>query len=125
MTQTENNQTFRGIVAEGAVWDAESTTPAVLVVNRGPNAGFRFPLHQAVTTAGRDLRSDIFLDDVTVSRHHAEFRLGSGEFEVVDVGSLNGTYVKGRLIDSAVLADGDEIQMGKFRLVLLTRPATG
>lgn len=99
--------------------------PAVLVVNRGPNAGFRFPLHQAVTAAGRDPRSGIFLDDVTVSRHHAEFRLGRGELRVVDIGSLNGTYVNGQPIDSAVLTIGDEIQMGKFRLVLLTRPATG
>ena len=125
MTQTEDNQTFRGIFAEGAVRDAEWTTPAVLVVNRGPNAGARFPLHQAVTTAGRDPRSDIFLDDVTVSRYHGEFRLERGELQVVDVGSLNGTYVNGQPVESAVLTYGDEIQMGKFRLVLLTRPATG
>jgi pSer/pThr/pTyr-binding forkhead associated (FHA) protein len=75
MTQTEDNQTFRGIITEDAVREAEWTIPAVLVVNRGPNAGFRFPLHQAFTTAGRDPRSGIFLDDVTVSRRHAEFRL--------------------------------------------------
>jgi len=124
VTQTEDNQTSRGIIAENAVREAEWTNPAVLVVNRGPNAGFRFPLHQAVTTAGRDPRSDIFLDDVTVSRHHAEFRLERGELQVVDIGSLNGTYVNGQPIDSAVLTNGDEIQMGKFRLELLTRPAT-
>ena len=122
MTQTEDNQTFREIVAEGAVQHAEWTTSAVLVVNRGPNAGFRFPLHQTVTTAGRDPRGDIFLDDVTVSRYHAEFRLARGELQVVDTGSLNGTYVNGEPIDSAVLTNGDEIQMGKFRLVLLIRP---
>jgi pSer/pThr/pTyr-binding forkhead associated (FHA) protein len=125
MTRTEGNQTFRGIIAEGAVRDAEWTTPAMLVVNRGPNAGLRFPLHQAVTAAGRDPRSGIFLDDVTVSQHHAEFRLERGELQVVDVGSLNGTYVNGQPIVSAVLTNGDEIQMGKFRLVLLTRQATG
>jgi pSer/pThr/pTyr-binding forkhead associated (FHA) protein len=62
---------------------------------------------------------------MTVSRRHAEFRLESGEFQVVDVDSLNGTYVNGHAIDSAVLTNGDEIQMGKFRLVLLTRPETG
>ena len=124
MTQTDDNQTFRGISAEGAVRDAEWVTPAVLVVNRGPNAGFRFPLHQAVTTAGRDPRSDIFLDDMTVSRHHAEFRLERGELQVIDIDSLNGTYVNGKAIDSTVLTNGDEIQMGKFRLLLLTRPAT-
>jgi len=123
VTQTEGDQTFRGeIIAEGAV---EWTTPAMLVVNSGPNSGFRFPLRQAVTTAGRDPRSGIFLDDVTVSRRHAEFRVERGELKVVDIGSLNGTYVNGQPIDSAALTNGDEIQMGKFRLVLLLRPATG
>ena len=123
MTQTGDNKTFRGTIAEDAV-RAESTIPAVLVVNRGPNAGFRFPLNQAVTTAGRDPRSDIVLDEMTVSRHHAEFRLERGELQVVDIGSLNGTYVNGQPVDSTALTNGDEIQMGKFRLVLLTRPAT-
>jgi pSer/pThr/pTyr-binding forkhead associated (FHA) protein len=83
------------------VREAEWTIPAVLVVNRGPNAGFRFPLHQAVTTAGRDPRSGIFLDDVTISRDHAEFRLERGELQVVDIGSLNGTYVNGQPTDVA------------------------
>jgi pSer/pThr/pTyr-binding forkhead associated (FHA) protein len=125
VTQTEDNPTFRKFIVEGATRDTEWTSPAVLVVNRGPNAGFRFPLHQAVTTAGRDPRSDIFLDDVTVSRHHAEFHLERGELQVVDIGSLNGTYVNRQPINSAVLTNGDEIQMGKFRLVLLIEPATG
>jgi pSer/pThr/pTyr-binding forkhead associated (FHA) protein len=119
VTQTEDNQTFQETILEGAVRDVNWTTPAMLVVNRGPNAGFGFPLHQTVTTAGRDPRSDIFLDDVTVSRHHAEFRLERSELQVVDIGSLNGTYVNGQPIDSAVLTNGDQIQMGKFRLVLL------
>jgi pSer/pThr/pTyr-binding forkhead associated (FHA) protein len=99
--------------------------PRRLVVNRGPNAGFGFPLHRTVTTVGRDPRSDIFLDDVTVSRHHAEFRLNRDELQVVDIGSLNGIYVNRQPIDSAVLSNGDQIQMGKFRLVLLIRPAMG
>ena len=124
MTQTGDNKTLRGTIAEDAVRGAEWTIPAVLVVNRGPNAGFRFPLDQAVTTAGRDPRSDIVLDEMTVSRHHAEFRLERGELRVVDIGSLNGTYVNGQPTDSTALTNGDEIQMGKFRLVLLTRPAT-
>jgi pSer/pThr/pTyr-binding forkhead associated (FHA) protein len=124
VTETDD-QTFREIIAEGAVRDVEWTTSAMLVVKRGPNAGSRFPLHQAVTSAGRDPRSDIFLDDVTVSRRHAEFRSERAELHVVDVGSLNGTYVNGQAIDSAVLTNGDEIQMGKFRLVLLIQPATG
>jgi pSer/pThr/pTyr-binding forkhead associated (FHA) protein len=95
---------------------------ALLVVKRGPNAGSRFLLDQAVTSAGRHPDSDIFLDDVTVSRRHAEFRLESAEFNVVDVGSLNGTYVNREPVDSAVLANGDEVQIGKFRLVFLTGP---
>ena len=123
MTQTYDDRTSREIIADGAVGDVEWTASAILVVKRGPNAGSRFPLHQSVTSAGRDPRSDIFLDEVTVSRRHAEFRSERGELRVVDIGSLNGTYVNGQLIDSAVLTDGDEIQMGKFRLVLLIQPA--
>lgn len=92
---------------------------ALLVVKRGPNAGSRFLLDQAVTTAGRHPDSDIFLDDVTVSRRHAEFRKNGESYEVVDVGSLNGTYVNREPKNSAVLANGDEVQVGKFRLVFL------
>lgn len=92
---------------------------ALLVVKRGPNAGSRFLLDQAVTTAGRHPESDIFLDDVTVSRRHAEFRKNGDSYEVVDVGSLNGTYVNREPKNSAVLANGDEVQVGKFRLVFL------
>jgi len=125
MTQTDDNQTTQENVPEGAVREDDWTTPAVLLVNRGPNAGSRFPLHQTVTTAGRDPRSDIFLDDTTVSRHHAEFWLEQRELQVVDIGSLNGTYVNDQPIDSTVLTNGDLIQMGKFRLVLLFRPVAG
>ena len=95
---------------------------ALLVVKRGPNAGSRFLLDQPTTSAGRHPDSDIFLDDVTVSRRHAEFRLDTGDFQVVDVGSLNGTYVNREPVDSATLANGDEVQIGKFRLVFLTGP---
>ena len=95
---------------------------ALLVVRRGPNAGARFLLDRATTSAGRHPDSDIFLDDVTVSRRHAEFRSDAGEFVVVDVGSLNGTYVNREPVDTAVLANGDEVQIGKFRLVFLTGP---
>lgn len=92
---------------------------ALLVVNRGPNAGARFLLDQETTTAGRHPEADIFLDDVTVSRRHAEFRISEGEFEVVDVGSLNGTYVNREPKNAQALATGDEIQIGKFRLVFI------
>ena len=92
---------------------------ALLVVKRGPNAGSRFLLDQDTTAAGRHPDSDIFLDDVTVSRRHAEFRRNGDQYEVVDVGSLNGTYVNREPKNSSVLSNGDEIQIGKFRLVFL------
>ncbi len=95
---------------------------ALLVVRRGPNAGSRFLLDEDVTTAGRHPESDIFLDDVTVSRRHAEFRREAGSFSVRDVGSLNGTYVNRERIEGVALANGDEVQIGKFRLVFLTGP---
>ncbi|MCU1592177.1 MAG: domain containing protein [Frankiales bacterium] len=93
---------------------------ALLVVKRGPNAGSRFLLDADVTTAGRHPESDIFLDDVTVSRRHAEFLREGDGFVVRDVGSLNGTYLNRGRIDAAGLAGGDEVQIGKYRLVFLT-----
>src|SRR3954469_22824632 len=90
---------------------------ALLVVKRGPNAGSRFLLDKDVTTAGRHPESDIFLDDVTVSRRHAEFRRDGGRCRVRDVASLNGTYLNRERIDETDLAGGDEVQIGKFRLV--------
>ena len=111
--------------AEAEVWEEGSPSgSAMLVVKRGPNAGSRFRLDQPVTSAGRHPDSDIFLDDVSVSRRHAQFRRENGEYLVVDTGSLNGTYVNRKPAESVALANGDEIQMGKFRLVFLTRPTT-
>ena len=98
---------------------------ALVVVKRGPNAGSRFLPDQPVTSAGRHPGSDIFLDDITVSRRHAEFRRENGQFRIVDTGSLNGTYVNRKPVESAMLANGDEIQIGNFRLVFLTMPTTG
>ena len=89
---------------------------ALLVVRRGPNAGARFLLDADVTTTGRHPDADIFLDDVTVSRHHAQFLRHGTAFEVKDLGSLNGTYFDGVRIETALLADGAEVQVGKFRL---------
>ena len=89
---------------------------ALLVVRRGPNVGARFLLDADSTVAGRHPDADIFLDDVTVSRRHAEFvRIGTA-FQVRDLGSLNGTYFDGVRIESALLSDGAEVQVGKFRL---------
>jgi pSer/pThr/pTyr-binding forkhead associated (FHA) protein len=89
---------------------------ALLVVRRGPNVGARFLLDADLTTVGRHPDADIFLDDVTVSRRHAEFLRNGTTFEVRDLGSLNGTYFDGSRIDSAALSDGSEVQVGKFRL---------
>jgi pSer/pThr/pTyr-binding forkhead associated (FHA) protein len=89
---------------------------ALLVVRRGPNVGARFLLDADVTTAGRHPDADIFLDDVTVSRRHAEFVRTGTAFQVRDLGSLNGTYFDGVRIESALLTDGAEVQVGKFRL---------
>jgi len=97
-----------------------SAGAALLVVKRGPNAGSRFVLDRDKTTAGRHPESDIFLDDVTVSRRHAEFRRAGDGFEVADIGSLNGTYVNREPVDVSPLTNGDEVQIGKFRLVFLT-----
>jgi len=103
--------------AQAAV-DALPPGSALLVVRRGPNSGSRFLLDGELTTAGRHPQSDIFLDDVTVSRRHVEFRRGpDGYFTVSDVGSLNGTYVNRERIDAVTLSNGDEVQIGKYRLV--------
>ncbi len=91
-----------------------------LVVKRGPTVGSHYPLDSPVTRAGRHPESDIFLDDITVSRRHAEFSRGEdGRTILRDVGSLNGTYVNRQRIDEQVLAPGDEVQIGKFKLVYL------
>jgi hypothetical protein len=92
------------------------TGQALLVVERGPNAGSKFLIDKDVTTAGRHPESDIFLDDVTVSRRHAEFRRKDDAFFIHDVGSLNGTYVNRQRVEDTELADGDELQIGKFKL---------
>ncbi|WP_029768050.1 FHA domain-containing protein [Haloglycomyces albus] len=95
---------------------------ALLVVNRGPNAGARFLLNNEVTASGRHPESDIFLDDVTVSRRHAEFHRDTAGFTVRDMGSLNGTYVNRERVETATLGDGDEVQIGKFRLQFISGP---
>jgi pSer/pThr/pTyr-binding forkhead associated (FHA) protein len=98
---------------------------ALLVVQRGPYAGSRFLLDQEVTTAGRHPDSDIFLDDVTVSRKHATFTRTPSGYTVSDAGSLNGTYLIRERIESAALGNGDEVQIGKFRLLFFTSVAGG
>jgi hypothetical protein len=98
---------------------------ALLVVQRGPNAGSRFLLDKDLTTVGRHPDSDIFLDDVTVSRRHAEFSREGDRFLVRDVGSLNGTYLNRERIESTPVSSGDEVQVGKFRLLFFTHAPGG
>ncbi len=93
---------------------------ALLVVLNGPGLGSRFLLDQDLTQAGRHPEADIFLDDVTVSRRHADFRRSAAGFEVFDLGSMNGTYVDGHAIERHKLSKGDEIQIGKFRLTFFS-----
>ena len=114
--------TGEDLAVDYAALDALPHDAALLIVTRGPNAGARFLLDDDFTSAGRHPDSDIFLDDVTVSRRHAEFYRQGARFTVRDVGSLNGTYVNRERIDEAGLSGGDEVQIGKFRLVFLTNP---
>ena len=97
--------------------DALRPGSALLIVLRGPNTGARFLLDADQVTSGRHPSSDIFLDDVTVSRRHAVFARTEQGYDVRDVGSLNGTYVNRERIDSQPLEQGDEVQIGKFRLM--------
>ena len=90
---------------------------ALLVVAHGPATGARFLLDSEVTSAGRHPNSDIFLDDITVSRRHADFIQSQDKYHVRDVGSLNGTYVNRSRIDDVVLHNGDEVQIGKYRMM--------
>lgn len=91
----------------------------MLVVTRGPNSGSRFALDADLVTVGRHPDSTIFLDDIAVSRRHAEIHRTPTGYRVVDVGSLNGTYVNRERVDEADLEDGDELQIGTFKLVFL------
>ena len=94
---------------------------ALLISTRGAVSGSRYLLDEI--TVGRDPSSDILLDDSTVSRTHAVFRRINGNYSVIDAGSLNGTYVNRQRVDSQELKNGDEIILGKFRLVYFTNKA--
>ena len=103
--------------------DALPTGSALLIVKRGANAGARFLLDQDVTSVGRHPNADIFLDDVTVSRRHAEFIREGKNFFVRDLASLNGTYFDGQRIEHVSVTDGSEVQVGKFRLTFFASRA--
>ncbi|HEY9524762.1 MAG TPA: FHA domain-containing protein [Thermopolyspora sp.] len=120
-----DGETGQTLTPDRTAVDQLAPGTSLLVVMRGPNAGSRFLLDSDLTTAGRHPESDIFLDDVTVSRRHAEFYHRGGQFTVRDVGSLNGTYVNRERIEEHPLTGGDEVQIGKFRLVFFTRSPGG
>ena len=109
---------------DAAAVDALPGGHALLVVQKGPGAGSRFLLDTDEVNAGRHPDSEIFLDDVTVSRRHAVFNREGEDFTVSDAGSLNGTYVNRDRIDRVLLKDGDEVQVGKYRLVVFAGHAS-
>jgi pSer/pThr/pTyr-binding forkhead associated (FHA) protein len=126
----ESTATYRvddetGEIQPVQIEDVVADTGAALVIRAGGGrTGESFPLETERLTVGRRPESDIFLDDVTVSRRHAEFHRETGMFTVRDVGSLNGTYVNRERVESATLSNGDEVQIGKFRLVFIAGPRT-
>jgi len=118
-SRSEQTAEFAPVAAEeaGAVASASSVEGPVLVVRKGHQPGERFYLDRKLVTVGRDPDRDIFLNDMTVSRDHAIFEVSGGTVKVRDSGSLNGTYVNGVCCDSAVLRDGDIVQIGTFQMV--------
>lgn len=107
---------------EQSAIDALPEGNALLIVTRGPNRGARFLLDADSTIAGRHPNADIFLDDVTVSRKHVEFKRSNGVFELIDLGSLNGTYMLGQRVDRAPLENGSDVQIGKFKMIFYSAP---
>lgn len=98
------------------------TDGPVLVVRKGPQPGEKFFIDRDRLTVGRDPASDIFLNDMTVSRTHAMVDSAHGVVSVEDAGSLNGTYLNGEVVESATLKNGDILQIGTFQMVFLTGP---
>lgn len=90
---------------------------ALLVIKKGPDAGMSFTINRPIICIGRHPESDIFLDDITVSRRHADIRREENTYTLADTGSLNGTYLNHERIEASELDNGDEIQIGKFRLL--------
>ena len=123
---SEHTVTFQPLDAPGDAAAEEPLTVSIddvpeglglVIVKRGPNAGSKLVLEKDVTTAGRHPDCDIFLDDITVSRHHAEITKTDTGYAVRDAGSLNGTYVNRERVEESPLAHGDEVQIGRFKLV--------
>ncbi|MCJ7726470.1 MAG: FHA domain-containing protein [Acidimicrobiia bacterium] len=121
---TEITETIRAIDPRQAIRDAETAAGIpgfegfALVVTGGPRQGSHWLIEHGEWEAGRNIDAFIFLDDVTVSRHHARFVLSEGRLEVQDLGSTNGTYVNGARTDYSSLVSGDEVIIGRFHLVV-------
>jgi len=118
----ENTMVFEPVMIEEKEIKVKKKVPqegAILVVKKGPNSGRKFLLSKDKITVGRSLGSDIFLDDITVSRKHAEIDFGNEEAILHDMGSLNGTYVNGELVDKVKLKNNDEVQIGRFKFIFL------
>ncbi|REJ04642.1 FHA domain-containing protein [Microbacterium bovistercoris] len=130
VTQTFGHDSDLSFVPFGAeLTEAEQTAisalpsgSALLLVRSGALAGARYLLDADVTTVGRHPEADIFFDDVTVSRRHAEITRTGTSFEIIDQRSLNGTYVNGERADRSLLQNGYEVRVGKFRLNFFASP---
>jgi hypothetical protein len=124
-TGTDTTMTFTPdeLAEEGSVAldELRSEGPALVVRSGGGRSGESFRPKGASVTIGRSPDCEIFLDDVTVSRKHAVLANREGRFFIEDQGSLNGTFLNRRRIDSGQLSDGDELQIGKYRLIFLDR----
>jgi hypothetical protein len=112
-------------VAEREAFEAQAVAElapgtGLLIVDRGPNAGSTYLLDHDEVALGRHPDSDVFLDDITVSRRHSVIERAGGEFRIRDVGSLNGTYVNRDRVEEAPLVDADEVQVGRFHLTFRT-----
>lgn len=119
--ESSSTESFGAVPAperEAAVED-EAIEGPVLVVRKGPEVGERFYIDKPELTIGRDPEADIFLNDVTISRHHASLSLVGEKVLVRDAGSLNGTYVNGVCVDSAELQHGDALQIGRFQMIFI------
>ena len=126
LVRPEESETTMTFTPEEAEDDGPSlpegvSGPALIVRSGGGRAGETFPLEADGVTIGRSPECEIFLDDVTVSRKHAVVGRSSGAFTIRDEGSLNGTFVNKKRVESAELEDGDELQIGKYRLTFLSR----
>ena len=117
---TEVTASFPAVGAHGASETVAGADGPMLIVAKGPEVGERFYIDRASLTVGRDPASDIFLNDITVSRHHAVLTRSDGEVAVEDAGSLNGTYVNGVSVDRVVLRPGDILQVGRFQMAFVT-----